>query len=309
MRFNPIISLFLKLAHLHSICLHHSSLLSEFGTSLMKEEWFKSAILKHIKDNPSSAMNTLFPKSMNYASSDYGKNDKLLEVTPQTRSFKKFTEHAPDGEASMDINSRSSARGGFSTIGSKTLSFSDHDCDLFPHDCQKADARSDCSSVSYFGSICGGSVHTEVSDSCDDSTWGGSVDMELSDSVHELSDHQDHLSVSKSLFPSKIHDQPASVPPQKKMNNFQLNISTADIFEFISAIARGEEGDDLSTSIVKKYVSASVSDRSSKCHQTFFYAHKLNQSHIEFCLQKYTMRQSDQWRMCYTAEVFKVYPK
>lgn len=225
----------------------------------MKEQWFKTAILKHLKDNPSSAIDTLFPKSTNFHSFDHSEHDRLCAVTPQTHSFesnKKYTEHAPDGdEASMENNSRCLPRGG------NIVASLDYDSDLF-----STDSRDDAvASPSALGSP----IQNGLND-LDGLCQPYNVDVEVRDCC-------DNGTVSKLLFPSNCQDKmgcadPPSncrdemgcVDPPKRMNNFELNISSADIFELISAVARGDEGDDVSTSIVKKYLSASVSDRSSK---------------------------------------------
>ena len=176
--------------------------------------------------------------SRNQVSNTETTNDSATVIPDSGSTNLISTDYPFDSELSMDDISRP-LLGGDSTFNDSR----DDDNELFPSDSESLESLLSQSFEDRFLSF------------GQDSTSNGDTSRRNS-SMTSLPNI--HLSQDASQISFNSTD---SYNTFKKMNNFEKHISTSDVFEFLFAVARGDEDNDERPTIVQKYIGASPSDR------------------------------------------------
>ena len=230
---------------LHSpISSSESNSLSDLTKSLFNQDWFHSVLQRELQKLSSNTSS-----SRNQVSLSTTTNDSATVISDSGSTNLISTDYPFDSKLSMDDVSRPSL-GGDSTFNDSR----DDDDELFPSDAES------------FESFLSQSFDESFPSFGQDSTLIGDASCRNS-SVSSLPNP--HLSQDQSQISFNTTE---SYNNFKKMNNFEKHISTSDVFEFLFAVARGDDDNDQRPVIVQKYIGASPSDRTGECcfHNVIF---------------------------------------
>ena len=241
------------LSYLYSpISSYKSNSLSDLTKSLFNQDWFHSVLQRELQKLTSDTSSL-----RNHVSDTETTNDSPTVIPDSGSTNLISTDYPFDSELSMDDMSRPSL-GGDSTFND----FCDDDDELFPSDAESFKSLLSQSFDDRFPFF-GQDLNPVGDSSCRNSSMTSLPNPNLS---------QDQSQIS--------FNSTDSYNTFKKMNNFEKHISTSDVFEFLFAVARGDNNDERPV-IVQKYIGASPSDRTGEyCFLNQFLSLHLSLSYI-----------------------------